>query len=193
MDTIKKTKDPNEKILRDTLLNDVIPVIEQAEEAQQKKLQRREKELIVMEKLANAKRSSRLAGKQEKERLAREAAEEERKREEERLAEIKKQEEKESIEKERLYRLMTREQRLKDREEKRRKHEEELAAIAEQAKQAESGESRVSERQLKAQLAKREQDLAALQAEDDHWFFDCSGCGVHGQDLVRCPFYTTAI
>ncbi|KAL1954358.1 hypothetical protein VTO42DRAFT_1385 [Malbranchea cinnamomea] len=181
--SLEKTKDPNEKILRDRLVKDVLPVIQQSEEAQQKKIQRREKELITLQKLANAKRSSRLAEKQERERRAREAAEEERRREAERIAELKKQEEQERIEKERLYRLMTREQRLKDREERRRKHEEELAAIAEQAEKAKNGDARLSERQLKAEMAKREQDLAALQAEEDHWFFDCSGCGVHGENL----------
>lgn len=186
LDSLKKTKDPNEKILRDRLLGDVVPIIEQVEEAQQKKLHRREKELVVLQKLASAKRSSRLAGKHEKERLEREAVEEEHRQEAERIAERKKQEEQKKIEKERIYRLMTREQRLKDREEKRRKQEEELAAIAEQAQKAENGESRVSERNLKLEMAKREQDLAALQAEEDHWFFDCSGCGVHGVDLVCC-------
>ncbi|EFW23210.1 hypothetical protein D8B26_006714 [Coccidioides posadasii str. Silveira] len=182
IEKLRKSKDPNEQILRDRIVNDVIPVIEKAEEAQQKKIQRREKELINLQKLATAKRSSRIANKQEKERQELLAAEEAKKHEAERIAEKKQQELREQIEKERIYRLMTREQRLKDREEKRRLHEEHLAKMEEQAKKLESGEARLSERQLKAMMEKGKQDLEALQGEES-WFFDCSVCGVHGENL----------
>ncbi|KMU74015.1 hypothetical protein CISG_10268 [Coccidioides immitis RMSCC 3703] len=182
IEKLRKSKDPNEQILRDRIVNDVIPVIEKAEEAQQKKIQRREKELINLQKLATAKRSSRIANKQEKERQELLAAEEAKKHEAERIAEKKQQELREKIEKERIYRLMTREQRLKDREEKRRLHEEHLAKMEEQAKKLESGEARLSERQLKAMMEKGKQDLEALQGEES-WFFDCSVCGVHGENL----------
>lgn len=77
---------------------------------------------------------------------------------------------------------MTREQRLKDREEKRRLHEQQLAEMEEQAKKLETGEARVSERQLKAMMEKGKQDLEALQLEEP-WTFDCSVCGVHGENL----------
>ncbi|PGH08112.1 hypothetical protein AJ80_07906 [Polytolypa hystricis UAMH7299] len=182
IEKLRKTKDPNEQILRDQLIENVLPVLEKVEEAQQRKIQRREKELINLQKLANAKRSSRIAGKQERERQEIEAAEEERKREAERIAELKEEEKKKKIEQERQYRLMTREQRLKDREEKRRLHGEELARIAEEAKKVESGEARMSERHLKAEMEKRKKHLESLQQEDQ-WVFDCSGCGVHGENL----------
>lgn len=183
LDTIRRSKDPNEEFLRDQLVENVIPVIEKAEESHRRKMERREKELLSMQLMANAKRSSRIASKQERERQEMEAAEEARKREAERIAALKELEKQKKIEKERLYRMMTREQRLKDREEKRKLHEEELAKIAEEAKKIESGESRMSERHLKAEMEKRKKDIEALQNEEQ-WTFDCSGCGVHGENLV---------
>ncbi|EEH17975.2 hypothetical protein PABG_00538 [Paracoccidioides brasiliensis Pb03] len=182
LQTIKKSKDPNEEFLREQLVENVIPIIEKVEESQRRKRERREKELINMQRMANAKRSSRIASKQDRERQEMEAAEAARKREAERLAAIKEQAKQKKIEKERLYRMMTREQRLKDREEKRRLHEEELAKIAEEAKKIESGEARMSKRHLKAEMEKRKKDLEALQNEE-RWIFDCSGCGVHGENL----------
>ncbi|OAX83578.1 hypothetical protein ACJ72_02056 [Emergomyces africanus] len=182
LDTIKKSKDPNEEFLRDQLVENVIPVIEKVEESHRRKMERRERELINMQRMANAKRSSRIASKQDRERQEMEAAEEARKREAERIMAIKEQEKRKKIEKERLYRMMTREQRLKDREEKRRLHEAELAKITEEAKKIESGEARMSERHLKAEMEKRKRDLEALQNEEQ-WIFDCSGCGVHGENL----------
>ncbi|OJD24716.1 hypothetical protein ACJ73_03921 [Blastomyces percursus] len=182
LDTIRKSKDPNEELLREQLVDNVIPVIEKVEEAHRRKIERREKELLNMQLMANAKRSSRIAGKQERERQEMEAAEAARKRETERIAELKEIEKQKKIEKDRMYRMMTREQRLKDREEKRRQHEEELAKIDEEAQKIESGESRMSERQLKAEMEKRKKDLEALQNEEQ-WVFDCSGCGVHGENL----------
>ncbi|PGH36825.1 hypothetical protein GX50_00282 [[Emmonsia] crescens] len=182
LDTIRKSKDPNEEFLRDQLVENVIPVIEKVEESHRRKIERRERELINMQRMANAKRSSRIASKQDRERQEMEAAEEARKREAERIAAIKEQEKQKKIEKERLYRMMTREQRLKDREEKRRLHEEELAKIAEETKKIESGEARMSERHLKVEMEKRKKDLEALQNEEQ-WIFDCSGCGVHGENL----------
>ncbi|KAK2737058.1 hypothetical protein FQN55_001328 [Onygenales sp. PD_40] len=182
LEKIKKSKDPNEQYLRDRLVEDVLPIIEKVEESHRKKIMQRERDLINMERLAHAKRSSRIAGKHERERQEMEAAEEAKRREAERIALIKEQEKQKKIEKERLYRMMTREQRLKDRDEKRRLHEEELARIAEEAKKIENGEARLSERQLKAEMDKRKKDLEALQNEDQ-WIFDCSGCGVHGENL----------
>ncbi|PGG97530.1 hypothetical protein GX51_07282 [Blastomyces parvus] len=182
LDTIRKSKDPNEEFLRDQLVENVIPVIEKVEESHRRKIERREKELLNMQLMANAKRSSRIASKQERERQEMEAAEEARKREAERIAELKELEKQKKIEKERLYRMMTREQRLKDREEKRRQHEEELAKISEEAQKVESGESRMSERHLKTEMEKRKKDLEALKNEEQ-WIFDCSGCGVHGENL----------
>ncbi|EEQ28636.1 putative DNA-directed RNA polymerase [Microsporum canis] len=181
IDSLKKSKDLNEQALRDRLMEDVLPVIEKIEESQQKKALRREKELIALEKLATAKRSSRIASKQDRIRQEAQAAEEAKRQEAERIAEQKAKEKAEKVEKERQYRLMTREQRLKDREEKRKQQEEELVRLTEKAKLAEDGEARISHRTFNAELEKRQKGLEKLETED--WTFDCSGCGVHGENL----------
>lgn len=78
---------------------------------------------------------------------------------------------------------MTREQRLKEREMRRILHEQELASLSEDSKRLDQGEGRLSERHLKAEMEKRKKALEELSKETD-WDFDCSGCGVHGPNLV---------
>ncbi|OXV10213.1 hypothetical protein Egran_02026 [Elaphomyces granulatus] len=182
IDTLRKTKDPNEQILRDRLVSEVVPVIEKLEEAQQRKRAKQEKELHNMQLLARAKRSSRIAGKQERERQEKEAAEASQKQEADLAVARKEQEKHKKMEQERNYRMMTREQRIKDREQRRLLHEAELARMAEEQKKLEIGESRVSERHLRAEIERRKKTLEEL-AEEDQWIFDCCGCGIHGKNL----------
>ena len=183
LESIRKTRDPDEKILRDRIDEQVMPIIEKEEESQQRQKQKREKELLNMQMLAGAKRSSRLAGKAEKERQEREAAEAIRKRETELAAALKEDERVKKIEAERRSRIMTREQRIKDRERKRILHENELQRIQEEQEKVARGESRASERHLRAEMEKYRKNLEDL-SQEDQWVFDCSGCGVHGQNLV---------
>ncbi|KAJ5374939.1 hypothetical protein N7517_006945 [Penicillium concentricum] len=182
LDTLQKTKDADEKYLRDSIVEHVLPILEKAEEAQQRKRQKREKELMNLQLVAGAKRSSRLAAKEEKERQDRDAAEAAQKRESD-LAEARKQQAKQhQLEEDRQSRTMTREQRIRDREQKRLLHEAELERIEEEQQRIERGESRVSARNLQADLEKSQKNLAGL-AQDDQWVFDCSGCGVYGENL----------
>ena len=181
-ESLKKTKDPNEKTLRESVLNSVIPIIEAAEEKQRRKIERRERELLALEKLATAKRSSRIADKADRDRHEREAAEGERKRTRD-LAEAHKQQElQEKMDRDRQSRMLTREQRIKDREFKRLLKEEEFAKATEEAKKLEAGEIRASERRLKDKMEQAKKDLEDLQNEDD-WTFDCSGCGMYGKNI----------
>jgi hypothetical protein len=83
------------------------------------------------------------------------------------------------LEKERESRMMTREQRVKEREARRILHEEELANLSEDSKKIESGAGRLSERHLKAEIEKKKQALEEL-AEEEDWIFDCI-CGAYGQ------------
>lgn len=182
LDTIRKTKDPDEKFLRDRIEEHVLPLLEKAEEEQQRKRVKREKELLNIQLLAGAKRSSRLAAKEEKERAEREAAEAARKREADLAEARREQARQQNIENERHSRIMTREQRIKDREQKRLLHEAELERIAAEQEKLDSGEGRVSARNLHAELERQQKNLAELSQEDE-WFFDCSGCGVHGENL----------
>jgi hypothetical protein len=88
--------------------------------------------------------------------------------------------------------MMTREQRLREREVKRILHEEQLAREQEQlqrlAEEAPLDQSngvkfRISRRQLNADMELHKKELERIHEEAD-WVFDCSVCGVHGQNLV---------
>ena len=161
----------------------MLPVIEKAEEVQLRRNAKKERELLNMQKLATAKRSSRLADKLEREREEQETLAAERKRQADLLEARKDQERQRQMEQARVSRMMTREQRLKEREFKRILQEEELANLSEDSRKIDTGEARLSERRLKAEMEKRKRELAAL-AQEDEWSFDCSVCGVHGENLV---------
>lgn len=188
LDSIRKSKDADEQILRQQIEDHVLPLLEKAEEAQQRKRQKREKELLNLQLIAGAKRSSRLAAKEEKERADKEAADAARKKQADLAEARKEQARQQQLEDDRQSRMMTREQRIKDREQKRILHEAELERLAAEQERIERGESRVSARNLKAELEKSQKNLAEL-SQDDEWIFDCSGCGVYGQNLV-CPDFT---
>jgi hypothetical protein len=182
--SIEKSRDPNEKDLHLRIVEQVLPVVEKTEESYRRKLERKQRELLNVQRLSGAKRSSRLADKHQRERQEREAIEAAEKQVAELAAAHREQEKQAKMEQDRQSRMMTREQRIKDREYKRVLHEEELARVAEEAKRVEAGEARGSERHLKAQMEKHKRDLEDLSADED-WIFDCSGCGVHGKNVVR--------
>ena len=192
LESIQKSRDPDEKDLYRRVREKVLPVIEKAEESQLRKKQKQERELVNMQKLATAKRSSRLEAKMERERQEQEVAEAERKRKADLAAAKQNQEKQKRMEEDRESRMMTREQRLKEREYKRILQEEELANLSEENKKVEAGEAKKSERHLKTEIEKRKKELAAL-AEDDEWFFDCSKCGVHGTNLVSDKIQTLTL
>ncbi len=181
--SIQKSRDQDEKYLHKRISDEILPVIEKAEESQQRKKQKQERELMNIQKLATAKRSSRLGAKMEREREEREAAEAERKKKADLVAAKQDQEKQKKMEEARESRMMTREQRIKDREYKRLLHEEELANLSEENKKVEAGEAKKSERHLKTEMEKKKAELAALQ-EEDEWVFDCAKCGKHGTNLV---------
>lgn len=183
VESIRKSKDADEKELRGRLEEHVLPILEKAEEAQQRKRYKREKELVNLQLLAGAKRSSRLAAKEEKERSDRDAADAARKHEAALSEARREQYRKQQLEDDRQSRMMTREQRTKDREQKRILHQEDMARIKEEEERLERGEGRISARNLKAEREKMQKHLADL-SQDDEWVFDCSGCGVYGENLV---------
>lgn len=87
--------------------------------------------------------------------------------------------------------MMTREQRLKERETKRILHEEELRKLKENSDNLTAIESRMSERHLKAEMKRRQEELEKLN-EEEEWIFDCEVCGLHGENLV-CVFKQIAL
>lgn len=78
--SLRRSKDPNEKALHDRLIEEVLPIIQKRAEEQERKALRKLKELETLQKLASAKRSSRIATKMEKRKEEEEAAEVEKKR-----------------------------------------------------------------------------------------------------------------
>lgn len=180
LSTFQKTKDANEKVLRDQLQDHLVPILEQQEESRKRKQLQRERELLNLEKMAHAKRSSRIAGKLEHQKMEEQAREEERKRCEEEARQLKEESQRAKMERERNTRLMSREQRLKEREVRRVKHEEELAQLSEDSKSTATGSGRMSERRRLAEIEKNKRALQELEEEQEDWIFDCV-CGVYGQ------------
>lgn len=178
IEPLKKSKDPNEKVLRTQIEEHMLPLLEKQEESRKRKMEKRERELLSLEKMAHAKRSSRIAGRAEQ----RKHEEVERQEREQRFAEeaaARKEEQKKiKMEKDRDHRMLSRDQRLREREARRILHEEELAQLSEGSKSTEPG--RLSERRLKAEIEKNKQALKELEEEEEDWIFDCI-CGLHGQ------------
>lgn len=178
VEPLKKSKDPNEKVLRSQIEEHMLPLLEKQEESKKRKMLQRERELLNLEKMAHAKRSSRLAGRAEQQRQEEQEREERQKRLAEEAAARKEEQKRLKIEKERDNRLLSREKRLRERETRRLQHEEELAQLSEGSKSTDAG--RLSERRLKAEIQKNKQALQELEEEETEWTFDCI-CGLHGQ------------
>ncbi|KAF2842439.1 hypothetical protein M501DRAFT_417604 [Patellaria atrata CBS 101060] len=183
VDSIKRSRDPNEKVLHKRLVESVLPIIEKRADEQRLKALRKQKELENLQKLATAKRSSRIQHKMEEQKKEQERIDAERKRRADLEMARKEQNKQRKMEEARESRMMTREQRVKEREAKRILHEEELRKLEEDSKKVDSNEARLSERHIKAEMEKRQKELERLADEEEEWIFDCSGCGMHGENL----------
>ncbi|KYK54510.1 hypothetical protein DCS_06468 [Drechmeria coniospora] len=180
LESLSRTRDGNETTLRKQLEMHLVPILEKQEESQKRHQLQRERELLNLAKMANAKRSSRLAGKaelqkqkvmdMEAERQKREAEETKRKEEAERL----------KLERARDFRMFSRQRRLQERETRRLQHEEELAQLSADSKNAHTTAGRMSERRLQAEMQKSRQALQDLEDDCEDWVFDCT-CGLYGQ------------
>lgn len=80
LNPLRKSKDPNEKVLYRSILENILPLIERQAEERAKKEARRLKEQENLLKLATAKRSSRISARVEKQKENEAAEEAERKR-----------------------------------------------------------------------------------------------------------------
>ena len=80
LESIRKSRDPNEKALHKAVTDTVLPILEKKAEAQRAKALRKQRDLENLQKLATAKRSSRIAGRVEKQKEEEEVATAERKR-----------------------------------------------------------------------------------------------------------------
>ncbi|KAM0322821.1 hypothetical protein ACHAQA_009162 [Verticillium albo-atrum] len=177
-----KTRDENEKVLKAQLEDHLLPILEKQEESKKRKALQREKELLNLSKMVNAKRSSRLASKHEQQVAEDQAREQEQRRKVEEAAARKAEQKQLKLEAERNRRLASRENRLKDREARRLMHEDELSNLSEDSRNAGQGSGRLSDRRLHAEILKNKQALQELdeEEEEDDWIFDCV-CGAYGQ------------
>lgn len=178
--SIAKSKDPNERNLKDKIEDDMIPELEKVEERRQRRIEAKLREIQMQEKMQGAKRSGRLAAKQEREREEAEAAEAEKQRQSLLKAARRDEEKHQQLEDERRSRMLTREQRIREREYKRVLMEEQLARDAEEQERVEQEGVRGS-RHLKERIEKNKKELEELEEED--WTFDCSGCGRYGKNF----------
>ncbi|KAM5356341.1 hypothetical protein ACJ41O_002987 [Fusarium nematophilum] len=179
VDSFRKTRDENEKILRDQLEEHLIPILEKQEQARKRRELQRERELVNLAKMANAKRSSRIAGKIEQQKQEEKAREKERQHRQAEKAKQREEQAQHKLERERDNRMISREQRLREREARRLQHEEELAQLSEDSKNLSSSSGRLSERRRRVEIGRNEQALQDLADEED-WVFDCL-CGLYGQ------------
>ena len=181
---IVKSRDPNEKALYKFVTTHVIPIIESAEERRRQKFLRQQRELEGLQKLATAKRSSRIADKRQHEMEEAETRAAEEKRQRDLLEAQAMLFRDQQMEQDRESRRLTREQRIKERELRRVLEEEALNNLTAAEAQSENseGEGRKSKRQLKTKIERKRKAVEELQLEED-WVFDCSGCGVHGANI----------
>ncbi|KAL5120314.1 hypothetical protein ACEQ8H_001872 [Pleosporales sp. CAS-2024a] len=182
MSSIRKSRDPNEKTLYKRLEEDVLPVMLNLAEEQAKKQARKMKELENMQKLAMAKRSSRISSRLEKQKEQEEIEAAEQRRQEELAMAKAEQEKQRKLEEAHDSRRMTREQRLRERETAKILKEEELRKLKDNEQKLATNAARLSERHLKAMMKQHESDLKRLNEEED-WFFDCERCGTYGSNL----------
>jgi len=80
MDTLRRSRDANEKALVKQISEHVIPLLEKRAEAHRQKMLKRQREMENLQKMSMAKRSSRIADKMERQRREEEEAAVERKR-----------------------------------------------------------------------------------------------------------------
>ena len=180
LESINKSRDQNEKVLHRQLEHHLVPILAKQEEARQRKELQRERDLLSLAKMANAKRSSRIAGKRERQEEEDKEREEERSRREEETVRRREEQKRLRLEKDRDVRMHSREKRLKEREQRRLLHEEELAQLSENSKATGSGNERMSERRRKLEIERNKQALQEIDDEEEDWIFDCI-CGLYGQ------------
>ncbi|RKF78626.1 putative phd finger domain protein [Golovinomyces cichoracearum] len=178
LSSIESSRNSCEKLLRYRIKNEIMPDLERQLEIRQRKQAQKERELLNLQKLAFAKRSSRIAGKMEQRKKQEEVLNIEKKRAAELAMARKEQEKWVSLENNRDCRVMTREQRLRERETRRiLKEEGELAKLHVDEGSLENDNLQPSEQLKKTDTERNKQDLGKL---EDNWIFDCI-CGAYGQ------------
>lgn len=179
LNSIKKSRDENEKILRKQLEDHLVPILEKQEEARKRRELQRERELLNLAKMANAKRSSRIASRVEQRRQEEKAQEDLKAAQEALKGKQREDAHRAKMEVERDYRMFSREKRLREREARRKQHEDDLASLSQENAKGDTGKARSSERRIQAEIEQTKRALLDLGEEEEDWVFDCI-CGVYG-------------
>ncbi|KZZ94856.1 PHD finger domain-containing protein [Moelleriella libera RCEF 2490] len=179
LNTLDNTQDENEKILRKQLERYLVPILVKQEEAMRRRELQREREALNLAMMANAKRSSRIANKVERQQRDEEAQEKKRQQAEAELAVQRDRAAQAKAEQERNLRMLSRQRRLQEREARRLQHEEELSHLS-GGHLTNAEAKRTSQRRQQADIQRKRQVLQDIASEEDSWIFDCS-CGLYGQ------------
>ncbi|KAL7942283.1 hypothetical protein V8C42DRAFT_151804 [Trichoderma barbatum] len=181
VDNLAPSRDENEKILRKQLRDHLLPILEKQEEDRNRRKLKREKELQTLAKMANAKRSSRIALKAEQRQQEEKEKVEQEQLREEAATQHRDEQKREKIQRELEMRLISREQRLKKREERRLvRGESGTPASVDEGSETAVADEVPGQSQPHLETGENPQGTKYKQEEEEGWVFDCS-CGLYGQ------------
>ncbi|EHK16366.1 uncharacterized protein TRIVIDRAFT_173895, partial [Trichoderma virens Gv29-8] len=181
VNSLASSRDENEKILRRQLRDHLVPILEKQEEDRNRRKMKREKELQTLAKMANAKRSSRIAMKAEQRQQEEKAKIEQELLREAAATQQREEQKREKIQRELEMRLVSREQRLKKREERRLvRGESGTPASADEGSEAAGADETPLQPQSQIEIGGNAHVIKDKQDEEEGWVFDCS-CGLYGQ------------
>ncbi|UKZ52252.1 hypothetical protein TrVGV298_006027 [Trichoderma virens] len=163
------------------LRDHLVPILEKQEEDRNRRKMKREKELQTLAKMANAKRSSRIAMKAEQRQQEEKAKIEQELLREAAATQQREEQKREKIQRELEMRLVSREQRLKKREERRLvRGESGTPASADEGSEAAGADETPLQPQSQIEIGGNAHVIKDKQDEEEGWVFDCS-CGLYGQ------------
>lgn len=181
VNSMASSRDENEKILRRQLRDHLVPILEKQEEDRNRRKLKREKELQTLAKLANAKRSSRIAMKAEQRQQEEHAKIEQEQLREAAAIQQREEQKREKVQRELEMRLVSREQRLKKREERRLvRGESGTPASVDEGSEAAAPDGMSQQPQTQLEIGANPLNTKEKQEEEEGWVFDCS-CGLYGQ------------
>ncbi|KAJ4860136.1 PHD-finger domain-containing protein [Trichoderma breve] len=181
VNSMASSRDENEKILRRQLRDHLVPILEKQEEDRNRRKLKREKELQTLAKLANAKRSSRIAMKAEQRQQEEHAKIEQEQLREAAAIQQREEQKREKVQRELEMRLVSREQRLKKREERRHvRGESGTPASVDEGSEAAAPDGMSQQPQTQLEIGANPLSTKEKQEEEEGWVFDCS-CGLYGQ------------
>ncbi|KAL7930936.1 hypothetical protein V8C35DRAFT_283151 [Trichoderma chlorosporum] len=181
VNNLASSRDENEKVLRRQLRDHLLPILEKQEEDRNRRKLKREKELQTLAKLANAKRSSRIALKAEQRQQEEKAKIEQEQLREAAATQQREEQKRDKIQRELEMRLVSREERLKKREERRLvRGESGTPASVDEGIEVSVADGMSEQTQSQLEVGGDARVTRDKPDEEEGWVFDCS-CGLYGQ------------